>query len=422
MFDMETTAKRNRMKGINASLYHRDRTGKDGTSPVLLSVCYDRKTTYIPLAVNLRPDQWDKKRKRVINHPRAATLNSFLLSLMGRVEEAVLDLQRNGGVRGWDVLKVKKALADILWPEEVDVSVLSVMRTYRDKCAGAGTVSVYKSTINRIEKYVGANAERLTFEAITPSWLEDFDRWLAKYCPSTNSRSIHMRNIRTVFNYALTHNLTDAKYPFRQFKIKHQATQPRTLTLEQMKLLWRHQPEDIHERYWLDIWKLMFTLIGINMADLWRLEKIVNGRINYERQKTGRLYSIKVEPETQALIDAHKGRKRLLDVSQRYSTVHTAMVGCNKFMKQIAEELELPPITTYTARYTWATLAASIDIPIEVISQALGHTYGLAVTLGYIMPDRRKVDEANRKILDLLKKETDKEQSNSRADEESKKG
>ena len=60
-------------------------------------------------------------------------------------------------------------------------------------------------------------------------------------------------------------------------------------------------------------------------------------------------------------------------------------------------------MTAYTARYTWATLAQSIDIPIEVISQALGHTYGMAVTLGYIMPDRRKMDEANRKVLDLLK-------------------
>ena len=62
----------------------------------------------------------------------------------------------------------------------------------------------------------------------------------------------------------------------------------------------------------------------------------------------------------------------------------------------------LPPITTYTARYTWATMAMELDIPIEVISQGLGHSYGLAVTLGYIVPDRRKVDEANQKVLQLV--------------------
>ena len=74
----------------------------------------------------------------------------------------------------------------------------------------------------------------------------------------------------------------------------------------------------------------------------------------------------------------------------------------NRHLKDIASDLGLPPITTYTARYTWATLALSIDTPIEVISQALGHSYGQAVTLGYIMPDRRKVDEANKKVLNLL--------------------
>ena len=50
----------------------------------------------------------------------------------------------------------------------------------------------------------------------------------------------------------------------------------------------------------------------------------------------------------------------------------------------------------------WASLALGIDTPIEVISQALGHSYGQAVTLGYIMPDRRKVDDANSKVLGLI--------------------
>ena len=212
-----------------------------------------------------------------------------------------------------------------------------------------------------------------------------------------------MRNLRTVFNYALAHDLTNAPYPFKKYKIKTQATEPLALSLEQLKLLWNYEPPFSGQRYWLDVWKLMFCLIGINMADLWGLEKMRQGRVSYSRQKTGRLYSIKVEPEAKALIEAHKGRKSLVDLSERYKSVHRATTSINKMMKAIAKDLELPPMTAYTARYTWATLAQSIDIPIEVISQALGHTYGMAVTLGYIMPDRRKMDEANRKVLDLLK-------------------
>lgn len=99
---------------------------------------------------------------------------------------------------------------------------------------------------------------------------------------------------------------------------------------------------------------------------------------------------------------AHRGRNCLVDILEHYKDVHVATSMVNRHLKDIASDLGLPPITTYTARYTWATLALSIDTPIEVISQALGHSYGQAVTLGYIMPDRRKVDNANSKVLGLI--------------------
>ena len=171
------------------------------------------------------------------------------------------------------------------------------------------------------------------------------------------------------------------------------------LTLEQMRQLWHYTPATEAQAYALDIFKLVFALIGINMADLCQLQGISQGRINYTRQKTGRVYSIKVEDVAKRLIKAHRGRKSLVDILEHYKNTHIATAQINKQLKSIAGALDLPPITTYTARYTWATLAASIDVPIEVISQALGHTYGMAVTLGYIMPDRRKVDEANSKVL-----------------------
>lgn len=397
--------KKETMKSINLSMTWRDRCGKDGTAPLLLSVSYDRKTSYIPVGVKLRPEQWDKERRKVVNHSRASTINSFVLSLMGRAEDAVMELQRRGGVRGWDVRKVRESIANILFPEEVDNNVLAVMEQFAAKKDKPSTKDKFRQTVLHLEKWLGSSARRLQFQDITPGWLKDFERHMSQLGLGVNSRSIHLRNIRTVFNYALDYNLTDAKYPFRQFKIKSAPASPTPLTLEQLKKLWNYDPGSRFpgQRYWLDVWKLMFCLIGINMADLWRLEKIENGRINYVRQKTGRNYSIKVEPEALALIKEHKGRKTLVNVSRKSVSVNRATVAINKRLKEIAEKIGLPPVTAYTARYTWATLAQSIDIPIETISQALGHTYGMAVTLGYIMPDRRKVDEANRKVLDLLK-------------------
>ena len=60
-----------------------------------------------------------------------------------------------------------------------------------------------------------------------------------------------------------------------------------------------------------------------------------------------------------------------------------------------------PNLTTYWARHTWATLAAGLEIPKETIAAALGHG-GNTVTDIYIDFDRKKVDEANRRVIDWV--------------------
>ena len=44
-----------------------------------------------------------------------------------------------------------------------------------------------------------------------------------------------------------------------------------------------------------------------------------------------------------------------------------------------------------------------LDIPKETVSAALGHSMGSRITAVYIDFDRRKVDAANRRLLDLIK-------------------
>ena len=63
-----------------------------------------------------------------------------------------------------------------------------------------------------------------------------------------------------------------------------------------------------------------------------------------------------------------------------------------------------PDISTYWARHTWATIAAGLDIPKETIAHALGHAWATNTTTDiYIRFDERKVDEANRKVIDAIK-------------------
>lgn len=58
-------------------------------------------------------------------------------------------------------------------------------------------------------------------------------------------------------------------------------------------------------------------------------------------------------------------------------------------------------MSSHWARHSWATVAASLDIPKETIAAALGHG-GNTVTDIYIDFDRQKVDDANRRVIDWV--------------------
>jgi integrase len=149
------------------------------------------------------------------------------------------------------------------------------------------------------------------------------------------------------------------------------------------------------QRYY-DAFLLSFLLIGINIGDLCllRADQMKDGRITYNRRKTHRLYAIKVEPETLDVINRNRGQSLLFNWVE----------GCTDyrhFAMRVNQELPAG-VTTYYARHSWATIAASLDIPEDTISQALGHASRNSTTAIYIERDLRKVDEANRRVIDWV--------------------
>ena len=176
----------------------------------------------------------------------------------------------------------------------------------------------------------------------------------------------------------------------------------------------------------IDPFKLCLFLIGINIADLCELKEIdAEGRINYKRKKTKKLYSIKVEPEALEIINRYRGKKYLLDILETHTNDHAFTTFFNRKLKNVGPcvfkknpnfakthrrkfikepQPLFPKLTSYWARHTWATLASELDISEDIISHALGHSYstGAAVTQVYINFNRNKIDEANRKVIDHI--------------------
>lgn len=153
------------------------------------------------------------------------------------------------------------------------------------------------------------------------------------------------------------------------------------------------------QRKYIDAFRLSFYLIGINMADLLALtpDNVQQGRIVYTRRKTHRLYSIKIEPEAQTILDTYKEERLLLSWAENCEDYRHFANRCNNNLGTIRAGL-----TTYWARHSWATIAASLDIPEDTIALALGHSSAHTTTAIYIERRLSKVDAANRKVLDLF--------------------
>lgn len=327
------------------------------------------------------------------------------------IDNILFEFQKNGEIADMTPAQIKIKVLSALNPDKADKNLFASRFLKFANTKKSSTQEIYLHTYKRMQAYMGDKLDKLSFEDITKEWLTAFDTFLAKTSPSKNARNIHLRNIRSVFNEAIDDNITTF-YPFRRFKIRPVATPKRSMTVEQLRTLFSY-PVEPHVVQYLDMFKLIFFLCGINIIDLCMLKDIRDGRIEYYRAKTNRLYSIKVEPEAMEIINKYKGENYLLNIMDRYGNHKNYASRLNNNLKNIGEVKRVglggkkiytpifPFLSTYWARHSWATIAASLDIPKETIAAALGHG-GNTVTDIYIDFDRRKIDEANRKVMDWV--------------------
>lgn len=365
----------------------------DGTYPLNITISHNNNTARIPLNVWLQADQWDGRAQKVVGHPNKNFLNSFILRRHNDVQEAVLSLSEQGKLRSLTATQLKRKVLSLLNDEQERTNFATWYRHVTQRHERIRTRELYEATWKWIVKF-SPDADGLDFPDITADWLQRFDTFVSQSSPSPNARSIHLRNIRAVFNDAIDNNITTL-YPFRRFKIPSEATRKRCLTAEQLRMVFNADVPAFRQKY-VDVFKLQFFLIGINMVDLCTTAALVDGRVEYRRAKTGRFYSIKAEPEAMEIITKYKGEHALLNVAEGCKDYRHFSYRCDLNLHKV-----MPSLTTYWSRHSWATIAAELDIPKETISAALGHG-GHTVTDIYINFDRRKVDEANRRVIDYV--------------------
>jgi integrase len=399
---------------ITLRLYLDARYVGDGQdAPIKMSITKHGSTALLPLGVSVPVSCWDKKAQKVVGHLDRAFLNSFLMNRTLDIQHMVMDMETNGELAHLTATQIKNKIQDMLDPDFGRERLFIVrFEGYIQLCKADRTRSIYQATLNKILAF-DKRARSLSFEAVTKDWLQRFDQFLIPSCPSTNARAIHLRNIRSVFNDAIDNDITNA-YPFRKFHIRLEPTAKRAVSVDVLRNLFSYPVEPFQRRY-VDAFRLIFCLIGINVIDLLAAGPCVDGRLQYKRAKTGRMYDIKVEPEAMEIIEHYHGHSHLVCWGEHLKSYHHFTMSLDRNLQSIGPVSHpmvngvpvlkrtsvFPHLTSYVARHSWATIAASLDIPHEVIAHALGHG-GSSVTDIYIDFDMHKVDEANRRVLDWV--------------------
>lgn len=379
------------------------KVAKDGTSALKLQVNKRHQSALMPVAVRLTPEQWDSAGQRVTRqHPQARVLNNYLDRLRMKLEDLLRELILSGDGAPMTAYQVRDWIAERTWERNDDILLADYYAKVQAEKHG-GTRELFGHAWNSLCR-IEPKLAKIPVSALDEKMVRRIDAALrAKY--AMTSRNTIIAKLTQVTKRAHKEGLLQAD-PGRIIHLHTTIPKSRALTLEQIRTLFAFQPTARIQTEALALFKLSFYLRAMNPVDIARNSPdcIYNGRIRYTRAKTGKDYDFPVEPEAKRLLDEWSDDDRLFapfgryGEYERYSSCHVAQA-----LHGIAKKLGLPKdLTLYWARHTLASLMIEAGSTMELTAGALGHSYGPRITAGYVTLQQRQIDEAVRRVYDLV--------------------
>ena len=270
------------------------------------------------------------------------------------------------------------------------------------------TADLYRAGSNWLRKFWGERD--LHWEEITEEMVDAFEAYLKEQKLAANSRNSYLSNVRPMYNAAVKGKLVaPAINPFSHLQLTREPTEKRALphavTMQIAAAALICSPE---ERQAIDFYIFSYLACGMPFADMALLtpKNIHGDKIVYHRVKNGVRVSVGITPGMRFIINQYhrEGALRLFPIlPDTKEVVHEVYKSClrhnNKCLKKVGEMLGLDiTLTTYGARHSWASWAHELDIPIAVISQALGHTSEKTTRIYLAALSQEKMNDANRKV------------------------
>ncbi|MBV4204647.1 site-specific integrase [Bacteroides salyersiae] len=389
----------------------RPSTVKDRPGTIIYLVTHRRIARQITTGYKVFPREWDEEQSKPIaadNDERTAIVQSIIRKLRSDMErlEAIIERFENGH----SSYSSEDVVAEFRRTGGENAFFIFMENTIERlrQLNHSGTAKNYRAALGSFKRFRGN--EDILMGMIDQMIMEDYQAYLKSAGLTPNSISFYMRILRAVYNRAVEQELTIDRNPFRTVFTGVEKTRKRAISISDIK---RFRDLDLSLKPNLEFARNLFLFLffcrGMSFIDAAFLKKsdIQNGMLTYRRHKTNQVLHIKIIEPIKELVDRYSSNDSpyLLPIITRphcdeRRQYETALRRVNKSLKIIAGMVKLPiPLTTYVSRHAWATIAKSKNIPVNVISDALGHD-SIATTQIYLASiDTSTIDRANELII-----------------------
>lgn len=398
---------------------HQER--QDGKFPVSIRVTHNQKSVYIPTGLYVAKKQI---------HPKTFELKDQFV--IGRTNDTIREYQ--------------ESLLSISRGQLMNMSAADVKRMVN---IGHERIDFYAWCENHLKSLTVSNSKRLEFAIrimkqemgirefyatdFTSAFLEKYKRVLDNRYVLNRSNKKTQRKMteggKRVYTSALCAAFRNMKKeyntefvqvikhdPFCHFENYRNSPKKRKSIDEYiLRRFFTYNFKTASRNETRDIILLSFCLCGINLADLYAMNRNCydprTHRITYNRRKTRKkrsdeaLSSIRLEDECWEVFKKFLTSKfnMLFNFSERYkdsnSFSHTI---CNK-VYEMCKEMGVERFSPYWFRHTWATIARNkCGVSKDDIDLCLNHTGNNPMADVYIDYDWSIIDRANRKVLDYV--------------------
>lgn len=383
------------MASISVSLYL-DKRSKSEDHFVKIRLTRDRKSEYIPIhEYRLKADEWDGR--LCVNRKDARKVNAFLLARLEQVSSYVRELTLSRKASTLPLKSIRDKAERFM---EDGTMTFRDVRTFgevwKDFLAARrheGTQRVYGVRLSALRRFC-PDVESMPIDSFKRSFALDYIAWLKADGKSNNTIISYSHALTGPLWFAVGNGELDS-FPFHNLDLSKNQSRHKNIPIDKLREILTVKDHCLQKHY--DLFAFSFFMRGMNLADMLtaRRSDIVNGRLEYDRHKTGTHYSVKIEPEAQAIMDRYPSKTHLLSFLEGKSQVYSNTVN--------SELKKSYGITMYHARHSVATIASDLDIPLDHIALILGHKNPVRViTLIYVNYDNRKADDAMRRIIDYV--------------------